>query len=122
MLFEYPTKYMWDFPLSYLYGSITMHNHFPLAPCSQSLARPLHSCRKFGHTYFGLCGPMDFSYDNENKCMKYYVHDYTGMCWVYLLKVNLKLSKHLGIFVYGLDMKHNHTLALFIPLMEYNVV
>jgi len=29
---------------------------------------------------------MHFNYDNENKCTKYYVDDYTGMCWVYLLK------------------------------------
>jgi len=86
MLIEHHTKYMWDFPLSYLYVSITIHNHLPLAPCSQSLARPLHTCRKFRHIYFGLCGPMHFNYDNEDKCTKYYVHDYTRMCWVYLLK------------------------------------
>ena len=70
MLIEYPTKYMWDFPLSYLYGSIAMHNHL-------RLAKPLHSCRKFGDIYFGLCGPMNFHYDNENKCTKHYVDDCT---------------------------------------------
>ena len=80
MLIEHHTKYMWDFPLSYLYVSITMHNHLPLAPCSQSLARPLHSCRKVGHIYFNLCGPMNFHFANENKCTKNCVDDYTGMC------------------------------------------
>ena len=29
---------------------------------------------------------MHFNYDNENKCAKYFVDDYTGMCCVYLLE------------------------------------
>lgn len=63
-----------------------MHNPLSFSPCSQSLARPFHSCRKFRHIYFGLCGPMHFNYDNENKCTEYNVDDYTRMRWLYLLK------------------------------------
>ena len=102
MLIEYRTKYMWDFRLSCLYGFIAMHNHLPFAPCSQSLARALHSCRRFGHIYFGLCGPMNFSYDNENKCTKYYVDYYTGMCWLYLIKSksqSFKTFKHFHVWI-----------------------
>jgi len=93
MLIKYHTEYIWVFSLFYLYESIAMHSHLPLARCSQSLARALHSCRRFGHIYFGLCGPMNFNYDNENKCTKYYVDDYTGMCWVYLLKCKSQAFK-----------------------------
>ena len=54
-----------------------MHNPLPLSPCSKSLARLFHSCRKFGDIYFGLCGPKHFHYDNESKCTKHYVDDCT---------------------------------------------
>lgn len=37
-------------------------------------------------------------------------------------KVNLKLSKLLKIFKYGLDMKYNHILAHLILLMEDSVL
>ena len=42
--------------------------------------------------------------------------------WCTYWKVDPKLSKHLSMNTYGLDMKHNPILALFILLIEDSVL
>ena len=56
---------------------------------------------------------------NEQRIMLMITLDCVGFTY---WKVNLKPSKLLRIFKYGLDMKHNHILAHLVLLMEDNIL
>jgi transposase InsO family protein len=44
------------------------------------------ACRKLELIHSNLCVPMHVPSANGNKYIMYFIEDYTGMCWVYLLK------------------------------------